>query len=249
MIHIIDDRGFGRGRGRGPPGRRPPPPGGRPGRRPNNNNNGFTGPFGGNLGTVATAGTERVTLLLSFEWQINNEWRQIITKTSSGAAGFAGGLVAQPAANFVGGLLGWSGDCPLQNVKYTPDIIWRTTISRLCPPNYEVVRVTQRKLKKDKVNTCLARYNPRATTTNQSTNRAPNEPAQNEQKYQFWAKNPNFSWRNQKFCYPHNSKPTEAPSSNWFLVGHSTKCAKNGNIWPKMNKNANFGQKILFFPG
>ena len=62
MIHTIDDRGFGRGRGRGPPGRRPPPPGGRPGRRPNNNNNGFTGPFGGNLGTVATAGTERVTL-------------------------------------------------------------------------------------------------------------------------------------------------------------------------------------------
>ena len=73
MIHIIDDRGFGRGRGRGPPGRRPPPPGGRPGRRPNNNNNGFTGPFGGNLGTVATAGTERVTLLLSIEWHINND--------------------------------------------------------------------------------------------------------------------------------------------------------------------------------
>ena len=75
MIHIIDDRGPGRGRGRGPPGRRPPPPGGRPGpgRRPNNNNNGFTGPFGGNLGTVATAGMEKVTLLLSIEWQINNE--------------------------------------------------------------------------------------------------------------------------------------------------------------------------------
>ena len=35
-----------------------------------------------------------------------------------------------------------------QNVKYTPGIIWRTTISRLCPPNYGVVRVTQRKLKK-----------------------------------------------------------------------------------------------------
>ena len=75
MIHITGDRGGGRGRGRGPPGRRPPPPGGRPGpgRRPNNNNNGFTGPFGGNLGTVATAGTEKVTLLLSIEWQINNE--------------------------------------------------------------------------------------------------------------------------------------------------------------------------------
>ena len=28
-----------------------------------------------------------------------------------------------------------------------------------------------------KVNRCLARYSPRATTTNQPTNRAPNEPA------------------------------------------------------------------------
>merc|ERR1711953_429220 len=44
----------GRGPGRGPSGRRPPP-GGWPGRRPPNNNNGFTGPLGGNLGTVATA--------------------------------------------------------------------------------------------------------------------------------------------------------------------------------------------------
>merc|ERR1712083_843564 len=67
----------GRGPGRGPPGRRPPP-GGRPGRRPPPPNNGITGPFGGNLGTVATAG----------------------------AAGFTGGLLAQPAANFVGSLLG-----------------------------------------------------------------------------------------------------------------------------------------------
>ena len=29
----------------------------------------------------------------------------------------------------------------------------------------------------DKVNRCLARYSPRTTTTNQPTNRAPNEPA------------------------------------------------------------------------
>ena len=51
----------GRGPGRGPPGRRPPPPGRRPGGRPppNSNNNGFTGPFGANLGTVATAGERR----------------------------------------------------------------------------------------------------------------------------------------------------------------------------------------------
>ena len=33
-----------------------------------------------------------------------------------------------------------------------------------------------------KVNRCLARYSPRATTTNQPTNRAPNEPAKPGQK-------------------------------------------------------------------
>ena len=65
-----------------------------------------------------------------------------------------------------------------------------------------------------KVNRCLARYSPRATTTNQPTNRAPNEPARPgpcDQKCQFrakfghfGAKNPNFYWRKQKFWYPHN---------------------------------------------
>ena len=67
---------------------------------------------------------------------------------------------------------------------------------------------------KNKVNRCLARYSPCATTTNQPTNRALNEPKA-WQKCQFWAKfgrswakNPNFYWRNQKFCYPHNGKPT-----------------------------------------
>merc|ERR1712184_49919 len=62
---------------RGPPGRRPPP-GRQPGGPQQNNNNGFTGPFGGNVGTAAVAGT----------------------------AGFAGGLLAQPVANAVGGLFG-----------------------------------------------------------------------------------------------------------------------------------------------
>ena len=56
-----------------------------------------------------------------------------------------------------------------------------------------------------KVNRCLARYSPRATTTNRPT----------------------------KFCYPYNGKPTLALCSNLFMVGHWTKCAKNGNIWPK----------------
>ena len=53
--------------------------------------------------------------------------------------------------------------------------------------------------------------------------------------------------KNQKFCYPHNRKPTQAPSSHWFLVGHWTKCAKNGNIWPKMTKNADFGTNLTVF--
>ena len=63
-----------------------------------------------------------------------------------------------------------------------------------------------------KVNRCLARYSPRATTTNQMSQQGL---AQKEQKCHFraklglfWAKNPNFYWRNQKFCYPHNRKPT-----------------------------------------
>merc|ERR1712240_696887 len=76
----------------------------------------------------------------------------------------------------------------------------------------------------------------------------------NDQKCQFWAKfgrfwakNPFFYWRNQKFCYPHDGKPTQAPCSHCFLVGHWTKCAKNGNIWPKMTKNADFGPNLAVF--
>ena len=63
----------------------------------------------------------------------------------------------------------------------------------------------------------------------------------------FWAKNPNFYWRNQKVCYPHKGKPTQAPCSHWFLIGHWTKCAKNGNNWPKMTKNADFGPNLAVF--
>ena len=46
-----------------------------------------------------------------------------------------------------------------------------------------------------KVNRCLARYSPRATTTSQSINRAPNEPAmvRNAKFGGFWAKNPFFT--------------------------------------------------------
>merc|ERR1711973_597464 len=102
-----------------------------------------------------------------------------------------------------------------------------------------------------KVNRCLARYSPRATTTNQMSRQGL---AQKEQKCHFraklglfWAKNPFFYWRNQKFCYPHNRKPTEAPCSYCFLVRHWTKCSKNGNIWPKMTKNADFGPNLAVF--
>ena len=62
-----------------------------------------------------------------------------------------------------------------------------------------------------KVNRCLARYSPRATTTNLPSTKW----ASNGQKCQFWAKfgrfwakNPFFYLRNQKFCYPHNGNPT-----------------------------------------
>ena len=108
-------------------------------------------------------------------------------------------------------------------------------------------------LKLYKVNRCLAR----ATTTNRPTNRALNKPAWPGPKWpkmpilgQIWSflgKKPFFYWRNQKFCNPHNGKPTQAPCSHCFLVGHWTKCAKNGNIWPKMTKNADFGPNLAIF--
>ena len=31
------------------------------------------------------------------------------------------------------------------------------------------------------------------------------------------------------------------------MVGQWTKCAKNGNIWPKMTKNADFGPNLAVF--
>ena len=65
----------------------------------------------------------------------------------------------------------------------------------------------------NKVNRCLARYSPRHN--HQPTHQHGTKWASNGQKCQFraklgrfWAKNPFFYWRNQKFCYPHNGKPT-----------------------------------------
>ena len=61
-----------------------------------------------------------------------------------------------------------------------------------------------------KVNRCLARYSPRAKTTKRPTTGhwvSLLGLAQIDQKCQFWAKfgrfgakNPNFYWKNQKFC-------------------------------------------------
>ena len=54
-----------------------------------------------------------------------------------------------------------------------------------------------------------------------------------------------LNWSHQRTLYSH-----------WFLVGQWTICAKYGNIWPKMPKNAYFGPilavfgpKILIFMG
>ena len=40
---------------------------------------------------------------------------------------------------------------------------------------------------------------------------------------------------------------TRCLGSHWFLVGHWTKCAENGNIWPKMTKYAYFGPNLAVF--
>ena len=56
-----------------------------------------------------------------------------------------------------------------------------------------------------------------------------------------------FSLENSKVLIPTYRKPTQAPCSHWFLVRYWTKCAKNGNIWPKMTKNADFGPNLVVF--
>merc|ERR1712012_732927 len=109
---------------------------------------------------------------------------------------------------------------------------------------------------KSKVNRCLARYSPRATTTNRPTNRAPNKPA--------WPKltknanfGPNLVVFGQKILFftgeikSFVTHITENPPGHLvhivFLVGHWTKCARNGKIWPKMTKNAYFGPILAVF--
>ena len=94
-----------------------------------------------------------------------------------------------------------------------------------------------------KVYRCLARYSPRATTTNQPTNRAPNESAGPICAQEiifwgtngcFWAKHPNYFEREQKLWYPHIWKPPRHIVCIVFLVGQGTKWAKKkifGQKW------------------
>ena len=105
-----------------------------------------------------------------------------------------------------------------------------------------------------KVNRCLARYSPRATTTNQPTNRAPNEPARPlcAQESIFWSKNgrfrakhPYYVGREQKFWYPHIGKPLRHLVRIVILVMHGGKWIRKANIWPKMTKT--WGQMWPFF--
>ena len=90
-----------------------------------------------------------------------------------------------------------------------------------------------------KVNRYPARYSPRATTTNQPTNRAPNKLARLicakesifwDKNGRFWAKHPNNFVREEKFWYTHIRKPLRHLSHIHLLVRHETKWAKNANI-------------------
>ena len=66
----------------------------------------------------------------------------------------------------------------------------------------------------------------------------------------FWAKNPYYFRRKQKFWYQCKGKTTYAPCLHHFLAGHGTKWAKNANIWPKSQywvKFGRFGPKIPIF--
>ena len=95
-----------------------------------------------------------------------------------------------------------------------------------------------------KVNRCLARYSPRATTTNQMSQQGL---VLNEQKFHFWAtfgllwaKNPNFYWRNQKFCHPHTENPPRHLVHNGFLSG----IGQNVKKWQYLAQN---DQKCRFW--
>merc|ERR1712211_165657 len=60
-------------------------------------------------------------------------------------------------------------------------------------------------------------------------------------------KNPFFLLEKSKVLLPTYRKTHLGTLFTLFLVGHWTKCAKNGNIWPKMTKNADFGPNLAVF--
>ena len=85
-----------------------------------------------------------------------------------------------------------------------------------------------------KVNRCLARYSPSATTTNRPSNRAPNKPAwpgPNWPKCQFWAKFGRF-WAKNPF-----GQALDKMCKNWqFLAQNDQKCrfwTNFGRFWAK----------------
>ena len=89
---------------------------------------------------------------------------------------------------------------------------------RTHPPHIHTIKKLLSIIIYHKVKMCLARYSPvPQPPANPPTGHQMGQQglAQNEQKRQFQAKfgrfgakNPNFYWKNQKFCYPLNRKPT-----------------------------------------
>ena len=99
----------------------------------------------------------------------------------------------------------------------------------------------------NKVNRCLARYSPRATTTNWPTNRAPKKPAwpdPNRPKCQFWAKLGRFWAKNPFFTGEIKSfvtHITENPPRHLVCIDFWSGMRRNGQKmpifglkWPKM---------------
>ena len=72
-------------------------------------------------------------------------------------------------------------DFDLSNIELQAESVINTFVGNQRPSSAaewtEAVKFSPNLGKYNKVNRCLARYSPRATTTNRPTNRAPNKPA------------------------------------------------------------------------
>ena len=106
----------------------------------------------------------------------------------------------------------------------------------------------------NKVDRCPARYSPRATNSNQPTNRAPNEPARpiSAQESIFWDKNgrfranhPNSFGREQKFWYAHIRKPPRHLVRNVFLVRNSFKMDQKRKSFAQNDQKCQFLAKFV----